>query len=89
MEKIVQNWVLAGAFGLAFAMGLASFMAGVSFYAIVVRMLVGTSAFLIVGGVVAGIMSRSLLKRYAALELEAAKAAEAESHKDDAHDKAA
>ena len=79
MQKIVQNWVLFGAFGLAFAMGLASFMAGVSFYQIVVRMLVGASAFLIVGGVIAGIMSRSLLRRYAALELEAARAAEADS----------
>lgn len=89
MEKIVQNWVLSGAFGLAFAMGLASFLAGVSFYEIVVRMLVGSSAFLIVGGILGGIMSRSLLKRYAALELEAARAAEAEREKEDAQDKAA
>ena len=54
MQKIVQDWVLFGAFGLAFVMGLASFMAGVSFYHIIVRTLVGTSAFLIVGGVIGG-----------------------------------
>ena len=88
MQKIVQDWILFGAFGLAFVMGLASFMAGVSFYHIIVRILVGTSAFLIVGGVIGGIMSRSLLKRYAALELEAARAAEAES-REEAQDKAA
>lgn len=88
MQKIVQNWVLFGAFGLAFAMGLASFLAGVSFYQIIVRILVGASAFLILGGLIAGIMSRSLLKRYAALEMEAARAAEA-AQKDDSLDKAA
>jgi hypothetical protein len=88
LEKIVQNWVLSGAFGLAFAMGLASFLAGVSFYQIVVRMLVGTSAFLIVGGILGGIMSRSLLLRGSGTGSEEGRA-EAERQNDETHDKAA
>lgn len=89
MDKIIQNWILLGAVGVALAMGLASFMAGVSFYLVIVRVLVGASAFLIVGGVIGGWISRSILKRMAALEREAAKAAAAEEEREEAARKAA
>lgn len=88
MDKIIQNWILLGAVGVALAMGLASFMAGVSFYHVVLRVLAGASAFLIVGGVVGGMISRSLLKRMAVLDREAARAADA-ADKEEAAKKAA
>lgn len=88
MDKIIQNWVLLGAVGVALAMGLASFMAGVSFYHVVVRVLVGASGFLIVGGLIGGMISRSILRRMATLEREAARA-EANEEREGAARKAA
>jgi hypothetical protein len=61
MEQIVRTWTLFGTLCVALAIGTASAFAGVSFFGILIRVLAGASVFLIVSGVVAGLMVRSLL----------------------------
>ncbi len=70
MESWIRNWTLCGALTLAFIMGTASALAGVSFFGIMVRILVGVSIFLTVGGVVGGWIGRSLVRRMVESETE-------------------
>jgi hypothetical protein len=63
MQDIIRNWTLFGAFCLALAMTLVSALAGVSFYGIVIRVLIGTSVFLAVGGFVSRLVARAILKK--------------------------
>lgn len=63
MQDIIRTWTVFGAFCLAAVMALASALAGVSFYGIVTRVLLGTSVFLIVGGVASRFIARAILKR--------------------------
>jgi len=63
MESIIRNWTLCGALTLAFVMGLASAMAGVPFFGIMIRIIVGVSIFMVVAGVITGWIGRSLLRR--------------------------
>ena len=63
MEALIRNWTLLGALTLALAMGTMSAIAGVSFLGIMIRLIIGVSAFLVIAGIVSGWIGRSLLRR--------------------------